>query len=475
MQANRSRRLFLGAAAVTVALPFLPSALWTRRAGAASCTPPRRFMAWFVPNGFNMPDWTPATTGTDWKATPISTPLEAIRSKILILTGLGHQQTAEPADPPAGHGSGTGCFLNMIPVNGHETDKARVSLDQALLSALNAPGCGSPPLPSLQIGVQGDNGLCDRASCDFSRAISWTAGTPMPNTYDPQKAFDRMFANAAQPAMSSADAAKRLAQRKSVLDHVLSQTQSLSLKLSSTDKAKLEEYTTSLRDLETRIQALSSSSMSCKPPTRPDASPPLNFDRGITPSTILQGHVPVFTDLMAVAFQCDITRAITFMLGNGTSNNDYQFLIGSSTPHHGTSHHGGKADLLAKLTKIDTWEVLQAATLLGKLDAMKEADGKSVLDHTTFYMSSDIGDGNTHNHWDMPVLLAGGASGGLKIDGRHINYTPGMPFPRPLVYPQQTNFTHTGRVFISILQAHGIMQNTFGQATGGPLPELMPS
>ena len=142
MQANRSRRLFLGAAAVTVALPFLPSALWTRRAGAASCTPPRRFMAWFVPNGFNMPDWTPATTGTAWKATPISTPLEAIRSKILILTGLGHQQTAEPADPPAGHGSGTGCFLNMIPVNGHETDKARISLDQALLSALNAPSCG---------------------------------------------------------------------------------------------------------------------------------------------------------------------------------------------------------------------------------------------------------------------------------------------------------------------------------------------
>lgn len=475
MTHNLSRRLFLGSSAVSVALPFLPSALWTRRAGAASCTPPRRFMAWFVPNGFNMPDWTPTTTGTDWKATPIAAPLESLRKKILILTGLNHQHTAEPADPPGAHGAGTGCFLNMIPVNGHETDKARVSVDQLLLGALNAPACGSTVLPSLQIGVQGDNGLCDRTSCNFSRAISWTAGTPMPNTYDPQKAFDRMFANAAKPGTSNADAAKRLAERKSVLDHVIAQTQSLSVKLSTTDRAKLEEYTTSLRDLEKRIQALSSSSTSCMAPTRPEASPPLNFDRGITPSTILQGHVPVFIDLMAVAFQCDITRAITFMLGNGTSNNDYQFLIGSSTPHHGTSHHGGAASAIAKLTKIDTWEVLQAATLLGKLDAMKEADGQSILDHTTFYMSSDIGDGNSHNHWDVPVLLAGGASGALKIDGRHINYTPGMPFPRPLVYAQQSNPVHTGRVFISILQAHGIMQNSFGEATGGPLPELMAS
>ena len=140
----------------------------------------------------------------------------------------------------------------------------------------------------------------------------------MPNIYDPQQAFDRMFANAAQPTMSSADAAKRLAMRKSVLDHVIAEAQSLSTKLSTSDKSKLDEFTTSLRDLETRIQALSSSSMSCAPPARPAASVPLNFDRGVTPSTILQGHVPVFIDLMAVAFQCDITRAITSSLWRPT-------------------------------------------------------------------------------------------------------------------------------------------------------------
>lgn len=471
MRARHSRRLFLGGAAVSVALPFLPSAFWSRRAQAAACTPPRRFMAWFVPNGFVMPDWTPTTTGTGWTAPKIAAPLEPLRNKIAILTGLDHQDTAEPASPPGGHGAGTGCFLNMIPVNGHETDKTRVSLDQVLLPVLNDPTCPTA-LPSLQLGVQGDNGLCDRASCSFSRAISWKNGTPMPNIYDPQQCFDRMFAGF-NPMMSDADAAQRLAERKSVLDRVMAESASLAVKLSVSDKHKLDEYTTSLRDLEMRLSNLGGGGMSCALPPRPAASPPLNFDRGITPSSILEAHVPIFLDLMALAFQCDITRAITFMLGNGTSNNDYEFVTGTGSPHHGTSHHENKADKLAQLTQIDVWEMQQVATLLTKLDSSIEADGKSTLDHTTFYLSSDIGDGNRHNHWDVPVLLAGGASGALKIDGSHVNYLPQMSFPRPLVADRGD--THTGRVFISILQAHGIMQNTFGEATGGPLPELMVS
>ena len=165
---QKSRRLFLaGAGGVTVALPFLPSALWSRRAGAAVCKPPRRFMAWFAPNGFNMPDWTPTTAGTStWALTPIAAPLAPIRKKIAILTGLDHQDIAVPGNPPGDHGAGTGCFLNMISVFGHETDPARISLDQALLPVLNgASDCGVPLLPSMQIGIQGDNGLCDRAAC----------------------------------------------------------------------------------------------------------------------------------------------------------------------------------------------------------------------------------------------------------------------------------------------------------------------
>jgi hypothetical protein len=209
----------------------------------------------------------------------------------------------------------------------------------------------------------------------------------------------------------------------------------------------------------------------CEKPMQPAASPPLNQERGITPTTVVQQHTPIFVDLMALAFTCDITRSLTFMLGNGTSNNDFEFLIGKSTPHHGTSHHGNDAGALASLTKINVWEMEQVAALLSKLDAAQDSDGSTVLDNTVFYLSSDIGDGNSHNHWDMPVLLAGGASGKLKLDGSHINYTPGLKFPRPLVGPRSD--VHTGRALVSILQAHGIMQDTFGEATGGPLAEIM--
>ncbi|WP_437923696.1 DUF1552 domain-containing protein [Sorangium sp. So ce291] len=471
MKVSKSRRLFLTGAATFLALPFLPSAVWTRRAAAANCTAPRRFMAWMVPNGMVMNNWTPTTTGKDWKMTPILAPLEPVRKKIMVLTGLDNQKTAVPGRPPGDHGAGTGMLLNMIPVNGHTNDRNRTSIDQVLLPALNSSECGTPRLPSLNIGLQGDNGLCDSVSCDFSRAISWIQGRPQPNIYDPRALFDRMFTGiGADDGMSRDESARRSEEHKSVLDAVLSDINSLNVKLSAGDRLKLDEYATSLRELEQRIDN-TGTGVECTVPARPAASPPLNQERGITPSTIVERHTAIFVDLMALAFTCDITRSITFMLGNGTSNNDYEFLIGRSTPHHGTSHHQNNRGKLEALTKIDTWEIEQVAKLLGKLDAAKEADGRTVLDNTTFYMSSDIADGDSHNHWDMPILVAGGAGGALKIDGRHVNYTPDLTFPRGLIGKRSD--VHTGRVLISILQAHGIMVDKFGEAKGGPLPELM--
>lgn len=472
MKITRSRRLFLTGAAATLALPFLPSAVWTRRAGAASCTAPRRFMAWMVPNGMVMNKWTPITTGKDWDMTPILKPLEPVRKKVVVLTGLDNQKTAVPGNPPGDHGAGTGMLLNMLPVYGHLNDVARTSIDQILLPVLNGGECGTPLLPFLNIGVQGDNGLCDRTSCDFSRAISWIKGKPQPNVYDPRVLFDRMFMNFSQttPDMGAEEAARRRAEHKSVLDLVLSDIKSLNPKLCKSDQDKLDEYTSSLRQLEQRIDNVGTG-VKCDVPARPAASPPLNQERGITPSTVVEKHTTLFVDLMALAFTCDITRSITFMLGNGTSNNDYEFLIGSGTPHHATSHHKNNAEKLAALEKIDTWEMQQLSNLLVKLDSVTEADGKTVLDNTTLYLSSDIADGDKHNHWDMPVIVAGGASGKLKIDGSHVNYTPGLKFPRPLVGEESD--VHTGRALISILQAHGIMQDSFNEAKGGPLPELM--
>jgi len=476
MRTRQSRRLFLAGAGVTLALPFLPSALWSRRAGAATCVPPRRFMAWLAPNGMNMPDWTPTTAGMGWTSTPILAPLEPIRNKVLIVTGLDHEAIAVPepsptGNPPGPYAAGTGCFLNMVPVDGHDaTDPTRISLDQALLPVLNSADCGAPPsLTSISIGLGGDNIICDYADCAFTRALSWNSGMVLPAIYDPALLFDAMFA----PGNDIA-ARRAIAQRKSILDSVLAEARSLSVKLSPSDRLKLDEHTTLVRNLETRLQRTGKSRVAVPSgagdeacmPARPGPLPlgPLTL------SSLFEYDFRLFVDLMAVAFQCDITRAITFRIG---ADSDYAFLVGGrpyTAPHRTLSASGSD---LAALTKIDAYEITQAAALLQKLDSVVEADGQTVLDHTTFYLGSDIADGVAKNHWDMPVILAGGASGGLKVDGRHVNYIPQLPFPRPLVGPRNPN-QNTGQVFISILHAHGILQDTFGLATGGPLSELMP-
>ena len=481
-----SRRLVLkGAGGVSMALPFLESALWTRRAGAAAVSAPRRFLAWFIPNGLNMPAWTPVL-GTqagvkNWVATPISMPLEVIRNKMLIVSGTDCQAIAQVGRPPGDHGAGTGLFLNFLSVFGNLTSTARTSVDQLLLPYLNPTGQPQPKFPSLQLGLQGDNGLCDRVDCTFSRAASWIKGAPQPNIYDPGLLWDKLFKGFTPPApvttgapsAASMAAAQLKADQTSILDLVKAQADSLVPKLSTTDKQKLDQFSTSVRALELQIQNTSMSALtaSCTPNARPMAGETLNFDRGVTPSTILESHMPMFIDLMRLAFQCDMTRSMTFMLGNGTSNNDYSFLNnGTGTPHHATSHHDGDAGKLASLQKIGTWEMTQVATLLSGMDKIQEGDG-TLLDHTTFYLSSDISDGATHNHWDMPVLVAGGGNAKMKIDGRHINYVVQPTNPRPLVGPMGGPVT--GRVLISIMQAHGLMQDTLGMADGGPMPELM--
>lgn len=487
-----SRRLVLkGAGGVSVALPFLASALWSRRSGAANITAPRRFMAWFIPNGMNMQGWTPVLGNqaglTNWVATPISTPLEPIRKKVLIISGTDNQAIAIPGNPPGDHGAGTGMFLNMLSVNGNLTSTARTSMDQLLLPYLNPAGSPQPKFPSLQLGLQGDNGLCDRVDCTFSRALSWIKGAPQPNIYDPAQLWDKMFKGfVATPAptggmtdpaaAAAAAAAKQLVtDQSSVLDLVKAQADSISTKLSVSDKQKMDQFTTALRQLEMQIQSMQTgagtgSVSGCTPNTRPAGGEVLNFDRGITPSTILMSHMPSLAALMTLAFQCDMTRSITFMLGNGTSNNEYSFLTGGSSPHHATSHHDNNPTKLKNLITINTWEVQQAASMLQAMDKIDEGDG-TLLDHTTFYLGSDISDGAVHNHWDMPVFIAGGGNGKMQIDGRHINYVTHPTTPRALVGPMGGPVT--GRILIGIMQAHGMPDTSLGLATGGPLPEIM--
>ncbi|WP_437333239.1 DUF1552 domain-containing protein [Sorangium sp. So ce394] len=453
-----SRRRFLGSAAAVIGLPYLASVVERHAEASEDCAAPQRFIAFFVPNGIHMPDFTPSAKGKDWAMPYILAPLEPIRNKIAVVTGIDYQRTAEPAEPPGGHGSGTGSFLTMMPVNKNDKNPARISLDQKI--AKTTAACARP-LPSLQLGLKVRGDGSDRVpNIAFIETISWDANKPLPFLDDPQQNFDRIFAGA-DPDASAADAARRQAVRTSVLDHVLGEAETLKTELSPTDRVKLDQYMTSVRELETRIQNLGNGA-TCAKPDRPTA----------TSTAPYQDRVAITLDLAALAFECDVTRVITFMFGRGNSMQDFSFLFnGESTPHHHTSHHAGDAKLQAKLKEIGRWEINHVAKFLKRLDQTVEVGGRTLLDNTLAYFNSEISDGNVHRKYDMPVLLAGSAGGKLKVDGSHYMFTQ-MTFPRPLLGP--SGGPHGIRLFVSILNAFGIPDQTFGdESAKGPLTELL--
>lgn len=441
MKPGISRRAFLGGAGAAIALPFLES-LWPRRAGAAP-TPPKRFLAYYVPCGIVMKDWTPpGMGGINWPMTPILQPIAALRSKVTIITGLSNR--AAIPDGPGDHASGTAAFLTAR--HPYKTDgvniKNGISVDQAAAGVLGAKS----PFPSLQLGIDGGTsvGGCDSGySCAYARNISWAGdATPLPKLVNPQAVFDRLFAGT-DALLSPEEKARRLKHKTSVLDFVTADAQRLQSRLGSTDRKKVDEYLTGVRALETRLQTQGNM-------CNAGARPPDNFD--------YPAQVALMTDLMALAFQCDQTRVASFMLGNAGSNRTYDH-IGVPDAHHELSHHMGDAGKLAKLTKIDTWEVQQLADLLAKLDKIDEG-GSSVLDNSLVFFSGEIEDGNTHSHLNMPVLVAGKAGGALaKAAGKQI------------VYSQERSF---GDLFLTFLMALGVPGVTsFGDNGKAPLGELL--
>jgi hypothetical protein len=436
-QRRTSRRFFLGGAAAVVALPFLESAL--PRVARAQATSPQRFLGYFVPNGIRMAHWTPDRGGADYDLKPITMPLAPVQNKVSLISGLANR----PAQPDdfGDHASGTASFLTVTHAFKTEGADIRngISLDQQLARTLG----DKTALRSLELGIDGGSsaGGCDSGySCAYARNISWTSPTtPLPKLVDPQAVFDRLFAGI-DPNLSAAEAARRKARGKSVLDYVLADARSLASKLGKTDRNKLEEYSHGVRELELRIAG--GGIGQCSPGERPQGGLPY------------PQHVRMMSDLMVLAFQCDITRFCTFMLGNAVSNRTYDFL-GVPGQHHEISHHQGDSFRQDQLTKIGTWEMEQFSYLLQQLDAVDEGGGKTLLDSACVFLSSDIEDGNTHSHFNMPIALAGSAGGKLR-PGRHLSYDD-----QPSV----------GSLFVSILQAFGLPDTRFGDADG-PLDGL---
>jgi hypothetical protein len=435
-----TRRAFLGGAGAALALPFLES-LAPRAAQAQAAQAPQRLLVYYVPNGIHMPAWTPAQEGADWALSPILSPLAAVKDKLLVLSGLSN----EPARPDGAgdHAAGTGAFLTATHVNKTEGEDIRngVSMDQLAAAKL----AEQTRFASLQLGIDGGGsvGNCDSGySCAYVRNISWSGPqTPLAKLVNPRVVFDRLFAGLDQ-RLTQAERDKRARYRKSVLDLVMSDAQRLSPRLGQRDRAKLDEYMTSVREVELRIDA-ATGGLACQPP---DAPPPaLEYPE----------HVAIMTDLMVLALQCDLTRVITFMLGNAGSTRPYPFL-GVNGAHHELSHHQNNPDNFEQLTRIATWEITQLAALLEKMDRVQEAQGRSLLDNSLVLFSSEISDGNSHSHDDLPVLLAGSQGGRLRTN-RHLRYQRREPI---------------ADLFLSILDGYGVSLDTFGDNGAGPLHSL---
>jgi len=299
-------------------------------------------------------------------------------------------------------------------------------------------------LRSLQVGIDGGSsaGGCDSGySCAYARNVSWSGpATPLPKLTDPAIVFDRLFAGFDAQA-SAAELARRERQSSSLLDYVLGDATTLATRLGVSDRAKLDEYMTGVRELEQRIMG-GGSGPSCDPGTRPSRD--LGF----------QEHIQVMSDLMVLAMQCDVTRFTTFMLGNAGSNRAYDFL-GVTGGHHELSHHAQDPYKQEALTTIGTWEVQQFAYLLDRMRTVDEG-GESLLDHSVVFFSSEIEDGDSHSHMNMPILLAG-KGGGAFTPGRHV------------VFNDQPS---VGNLFVSILQAFGMNDSAFGDDGMAPLTDV---
>jgi hypothetical protein len=446
MTTRLTRRALLGGAGVALAIPALESLLPRKAARAGGSPIPRRMVVWYVPNGINGATanaWRPTAEGAGYALTPMLAPLGALRSEVLVLSGLANRPAQASYggtnDGPGDHARGTGCFLTnarLVKTEGTGI-RAGISMDQVAAAAVGM----ATRFPSLQLGVDGGGatGGCDSGySCAYARNISWASPTtPLPKLTNPITVFDRLFAAGESAALQ----ARRRAYQASVLDYVRGDATRLQGAVGASDRAKLDEYLTAVRELERRV--MMTGGAVCMTPPRP------------VEGLAFAEHVAVMNQLMAMALRCDLTRVVTFMLGNAGSGRDYSF-IGASGAHHELSHHQSDPDKLQKLERIGTWEVRQFAGLLAQLQAMREPDGSSVLDHTAALFSSEIADGNGHWHYGLPALLAGRCGGQLN-PGRHVSYASEQPI---------------ANLFVAMLRAVGADVMNFGLEGTRPLANL---
>lgn len=433
-----SRRTILRGVGATMSLPLLEAMLSNNglAAGASSEAPVRTAYVFF-PNGAIMPEWTPKTDGENFEFSKTLKPLEPFRSSLNVISGLAQDNGRAKGDGPGDHARSASTFLTGVhPVKTAGSDiKVGVSVYQLAAQQIGK----ETRLPSLEVGLESGRtaGQCDSGySCAYSTTVSWkTEHTPMPVEVNPKLVFDRLFSSSNG---SPQERAKRAKYRRSILDVVAGDAQRLSRSLGKTDQRKIDEYFTSVREIEQRIgQAEQSAKLE---------TPDFEIPDGIPKD--LAVHSRLMYDLMLLAFRTDSTRIATMMLATEGSNRSYPW-VGVNSGHHSLSHHRDDKKKVADLQKIDNFHVTQFAYFLKRLSETKDGNG-SLLDHSMIVLGSGLGDGNRHRHDELPIVVAGGGSGTVR-NGRHIRLK---------------NETPLNNLFLSMLQRVGVKADSFGDSNG---------
>jgi len=409
------RRTVLRGLGTALALPWL-EAMGQMSAWAAGApgrpVAPNRLAFLYVPNGKDMPNWTPSATGRLNDLPPILSALAPVKDDLLVLTGLAADKARPHGDGGGDHARAMSAFLTGV--QPRKTDgndiRAGVSVDQLAVQKIG----DRTRLSSLEIGCEagGMAGNCDSGySCVYSSTISWKSPTqPLPKEVNPKFVFDRLFGHG-----GSAEQVRKNVARKSVLDFLREDSRALLTRVGTGDRQKLDEYFTSIREVELRMERAT------KLPTVavPDGT---TAPAGI-PASIAE-HLRLMCDLLVLAFQTDSTRIATFVFANEASNRSYPDL-GVNEGHHEISHHGRDPEKVRKIREINKFHVAQLAYLLKRLKSVPEGDG-TLLDHCMLVYGSGNSDGDRHNHDDLPILLAGGGGGTIKT-GRHVRLAGETP------------------------------------------------
>jgi hypothetical protein len=432
------RRTFLRGLGATLALPML-DCMTPAFAAPAATRAPMRLAFTYVPNGVTMPEWTPAGSGRDFTLSRILKPLAPYRDDTLVLTGLAHRNANALGDGPGDHARAAACYLTGVhPKKTAGSDiRNGVSVDQIAAQHW----ASETRLPSLELGCDDSRtvGNCDSGySCAYTNSLSWRSETtPMPPEANPRLVFERLF-GAFDNGEDAATRARRMRSRRSVLDLVAHRTQSLMHDLGTSDRRKMDEYLGSVREIERRIDVAEHDMRDLRPGIDKPTGIPVGYDE----------YVKLMFDLQVIAFQTDLTRVVTMMMGREGSLRTYPE-IGVPDPHHPLTHHGGKSDWIEKVTQINELHMRLFADFIGTLKTTPDGDG-TLLDHTVVVYGSGISDGDRHTHEDLPVLLVGRGHGHIH-PGRHV------------VYPSDTPMTN---LYLTLLDQIGVRPETIGDSTG---------